>query len=297
MMAWCPEGAVHNPIQQLCMTSTHAIGPFSHEMIRSCENARGAGSQECHEQNWDIFFAGVLRGTSRCAPGTNWENTLQACTDSEFAYGPFSDSQVGNCKQLNWGFSCEIMRWPLDILRGRKAPAAPTLPRGDTQAPPLPLSGLSGFSGRLISYYTQPENYRKVYADVMGWFGTTHNACVAFISTALRQAGLAVPKQVNSRGYNISTWTAALSEYLEFSQRWQRISDLRELRPGDIVFTLDSDGSRNIPAHVFLFVAWTDSVSAWARVVDNQGFLHRRNLSAHNGGNFTPFNYALRAPY
>jgi hypothetical protein len=105
-----------------------------------------------------------------------------------------------------------------------------------------------------------------------------------------------VPRSLNSKGYNISTWTAALSEYLEFTLGWNRVTTLGDISPGDIVFTLDLDGSRGTPAHVFLFVEWVDDGSSWARVVDNQGFLHKRNLSSYNGGNFTPFQYALRAP-
>lgn len=294
MIAWCPDGAVYNPIQKICTTSLYAIGPFSKEMQKSCENVRGVGSYDCKQDNWDIYFAGVLRGMSECPPGTNFNATLSACTDSSFAYGPFTAKQVSECKDLNWGYVCEVMRWPLDILKGIRAPdSAAPLFSDDTVLKFKPDS-IAGFRGRLLSYYSDPRNYRKVYADVMNWFGTTSNACVAFISTAMRNAGLPIPRKVNSKGYNISTWTAALSEYLESELGWNRVTSMRDLLPGDIVFTLDFDGTRGTPAHVFLFVEWADERSTWARVVDNQGFLHKRDLSAHNGGNFTPFQYALR---
>ena len=296
MIAWCPDGAVFNPIQKLCMTSLYAIGPFSQDMKRSCENSRGSGSPDCAEDNWDIFFAGVLRGTSECPPGTKASATLSVCSDETYAYGPFTLSQVNNCRDLNWGFVCEVMRWPLGILRGEKAPAAPSINIAADASMRTQPNAVRGFRGKLLSFYTDPQNYKKVHTQVMGWFGTTSNACVAFMSTALRNAGLPVPRSLNSKGYNISTWTAALSEYLEFTVGWSRVTTLRDLSPGDIVFTLDIDGSRGTPAHVFLFVEWIDDASSWARVVDNQGFLHKRNLSSYNGGNFTPFQYALRAP-
>ncbi len=295
MILWCPEGAIYHPMHKLCISSQYALGPFSPEMKRSCENVRGIQSYQCSEHNWDIFFAGIIRGPGACPPGTSQNQELNACTDSNFAYGPFTSSQVQQCKKLNWGFVCEVMRWPLAVLRGEQAPPAPVVNIPSGTSPWIPSAGLAGINGRLLAYYSNPDNYRNVHAQVMSWFGTTQNACVAFMSTALRNAGVNVPRVLNSKGYNISTWTAALSEYLESQLGWRRIQQLNELSPGDVVFTLDIDGSRGTPAHVFLFVEWADARSTWARVIDNQGFLHRRDLAKNNGGQFTPFQYALRS--
>ena len=295
MILWCPDGAVYHPTHKLCITSQYAVGPFSREMKRSCENVRGSRSRECSEDNWDIFFAGIIRGSSPCPPGTNLSSELDACIDADFAYGPFKSSQVQQCRKQNWGFACEIMRWPLAILRGEEAPIAPVAYIPNNTANRAPLSKIVGVNGRLLAYYSNADNYRTVHAQVMSWFGTTSNGCVAFMSTALRNSGVPVPRALNAKGYNISTWTAALAEYLEFQLGWIRLTQLKDLRPGDIAFTLDLDGTPGIPAHVFLFVEWTDDRSSWARVIDNQGFLHKRDLSKNNGGQFTPFQFALRS--
>jgi hypothetical protein len=293
MIAWCPAGALYHPIHQLCMTNQYALGPFSEKMKQDCEKFRGPQSQECAEENWDIFFAGVLRGAARCPAGSEFNAQLKACVNDDYGYGPFTEEQVRDCKSLQWAYTCETMKWPIAVLRGQKAPPADVPIISDQLSLRQNLANLKGFSAKLLAYYSNPSNYRKTYAQVMDWFGTTRNACVAFMTTAMRNAGLPVPRALNSKGYNISTWTAALSEYLEESLGWQRITRLKDLSAGDIVFTLDLDGSTRVPAHVFLFAEWIDDQSTRARVIDNQGFLHVRDLQGTQG-NFTPFNYALR---
>jgi len=293
MIAWCPVGALYHPVHQLCLTNQYALGPFPQKMQQDCENFRGKNSPDCSEENWDIFFAGILRGSARCPAGSEFSADVSACVDAKYGYGPFTPEQVNRCRALQWAYTCEIMRWPLAVLRGEKAPPAQapilTDPTGLRSFP----ANLHGFSGKLYAYYTQPSNYRSVHKQVMDWFGTTHNACVAFISTAMRNVGLPVPRALNSKGYNISTWTAAFSDWLENTVGWQRITRLGDLTAGDVVFTLDIDGSRGIPAHVFVFAEWIDEKSTRARVIDNQGFLHVRDLMGSQG-NFTPFQYALR---
>lgn len=293
MTLWCPDGAIFHPVHQLCITNQYALGPFPQDMKMACENFRGAGSPDCAGENWDIFFAGVLRGTARCPAGTRFDSPLNVCTDDTYSFGPFNAEQVQSCRSLNWAYTCETMRWPLAVLRGEKAPRAPQPAMSNQGKLVLNPALMKGFSGKLLSYYADPTNYRSVHAQVMNWFGTTQNACVAFITTALRNVGLPVPRALNAQGYNISTWTAALSGYLENDLGWMRVTRLRDLAPGDVVFTLDLDGSTRIPAHVFLFAEWIDDKSTNARVIDNQGFLHTRDLLGTQG-NFTPFSYALR---
>jgi len=296
MTLWCPEGAIYYPLQHLCVTTHYAIGPFSHAMQVACEQYKGTGSSECREENWDIYFAGVLRGVSQCPPGATFDTSLSACLDSEFAYGPFTTEQVEICRQLKWGFTCEIMRWPLAILQGNRAPQSPQPPI-DTAKWNLPYAHLpkGKTAAALIGFYASADNYSRVYRQVMDWFGTTHNACVAFMSTALRNIGVYIPRELNQKGYNISTWTQAFSEYLEQNLGWQRIVRLTDLQPGDIVFTMDIDNTPGTPAHVFLFVDWNDSTETLARIVDNQGFLHTRELSSSTNS-ATPFQYGLRSP-
>lgn len=296
MTLWCPLGAIYNSVNMLCMTGLYAVGPFSQQMMDACRAFRGADSKDCEQDNWDIFFAGALRGSAPCPPGTNHNPNWDVCVDDRHAYGPFSLPHVESCKELQWGSVCEIMKWPLAIFRKEIAPPAPPVHISDAVVSNQTLIQSSGLSALLLRHYASPENYRKVHAEVMRWFGTTRNACVAFISTALRQVGVNIPRRLNRQGYNISTWTAALSDYLEADLGWERITGLESLRPGDIAFTLDLDGSTRVPAHVFLFVDWLSESKSLARVIDNQGFLHQRYLNRFNSGSFTPFHYALRPP-
>lgn len=148
---------------------------------------------------------------------------------------------------------------------------------------------------RLYSFYTKRENYEAVYDNVMGWYGTTTNACVAFVSTALRLSGYNVPKTLDSDGNNISLWTVAFSSYLQ-KQGWRKFTDRDSLQSGDIVLTEDGDFGKDVPAHTYVFAGWDDQEAKVAWVIDNQGFTHRRNISKGGGGfNFTPFKYFLRA--
>lgn len=294
MTPWCPPGAIYSSVHLLCMTPQYAIGPFSQKMVDACLNVRGHDSVDCKQDNWDIFFAGILRGQGDCQPGTERNTDWNVCVDRSFGYGPFSHSQVETCKKLRWGYVCELMKWPFDVFQGYQAPAAPQVNIGSSVLSDGAIQSVSGLSQKLLRHYASASNYRNIHAEVMQWFGTTRNACVAFITTAMRAVGVNIPRRLNSKGYNISTWTGALSEYLEFELGWTRINAMAQLQPGDVAFTYDTDGSTRVPAHVFLFVEWANSSSSWAKVIDNQGFLHSRDLSKYNGGSFTPFHYALR---
>lgn len=128
----------------------------------------------------------------------------------------------------------------------------------------------------------------------MGWFGTTQNACVAFVSSALRLSGYDVPR-TNLDGANISLWTVSFSRYLR-NKGWILSKEVAALQPGDVVFTEDGGFGEGVPAHVYIFVGWDDKANQVAWVIDNQAFTHRRNINKGGGGfNFTPFNYFLRA--
>ncbi len=129
----------------------------------------------------------------------------------------------------------------------------------------------------------------------MGWYGTTSNGCVAFMSTALRQVGYSVPKHGrDARGEGISLVTRPFSNYLEGQLGFQRINDARALKPGDVVFTTDAPRWPGYPAHTYMFQSWADQSQGLAYVVDNQGSTHIRNIWQHGTFNFSPFRYALR---
>lgn len=155
-----------------------------------------------------------------------------------------------------------------------------------------PASG--GVNARLSTFYSDPKNYAKVYDQVIHHgYGSIHNGCVAFMSTALRMSGVAMPKD----GDPATRVTQPLSNYLENKLGWERISKGSDLRPGDVVFTQDGTRFPGYPAHTYMFSSWADQAKGVAWVVDNQGAAHKRNINQGGGGfNFTPFQYALRAP-
>jgi hypothetical protein len=149
-----------------------------------------------------------------------------------------------------------------------------------------------GINARLVRYYGKEKNYKAVKAEVLAWFGTTKNGCVAFLSTALRQIGVEVPEEGELDGERISLLTRPFSRYLEEDLGWARITDAASLAPGDVVFTLAPE----YPEHTYVFVSWKSKRRFVAYVIDNQGFTHARDLFSYGESNFTPFAYALRAP-
>jgi len=169
------------------------------------------------------------------------------------------------------------------------------IPGWSETEPPLfnPKTIPGTITQHLHEFYTHKKNYDAVYRNVMSWFGTTKNACVAFVSSALRLSGYHVPK-TNLDGANISLWTVSFSKYLQ-SKGWKKFTDSKTLQPGDIVFTQEGGFGKGVPAHVYVFVSWDNKANQVAWVIDNQAFTHRRNINKGGGGfNFTPFAYFLR---
>jgi hypothetical protein len=144
----------------------------------------------------------------------------------------------------------------------------------------------------LLAYYARRKNWKKVKREVLSWHKTTRNACVAFLSTALRHVGLDVPRDAEVDGEKVSRLTLPLSRWLEERLGWERVVDVDALAPGDVVFTENAE----YPWHVYVFHSWRDEEARIARVIDNQGFLTARDVLGHGPGNFTPFAYALRSP-
>lgn len=145
----------------------------------------------------------------------------------------------------------------------------------------------------VLEYYCQWDNYSKVYDDVMKWFGTTTNGCVAFMGTALRHVGVALPTARSNDP--ISTVTHNFSYYLEKRLNWTRLSSMDDLRPGDLIFTMDDPDWPGYPDHVFLFLNWANADQKLVWSVDNQAHTHIRDLT-NPKSRYTPFQYALRAP-
>jgi lysozyme family protein len=226
-----------------------------------------------------------------------WQHILNGCgyIPTLIINGWTDDATLETTRkfQTNLGLpvtgNIDLKTWQAGMDHAKDSLWLPVIP--DRQ----PTTIASGsITAQVYSFYSQPNNYDMVYDNVMGWYGTTSNGCVAFLSTALRLSGYDVPKTENSIG-NISLFTAAFSQYLE-DQGWNRSNNSDDLALGDIVLTDDGDFDDNIPMHVYVFAGWADKSNKVAWVIDNQDFTHERNIEEGGGGfNFTPFAYFLRA--
>lgn len=145
-------------------------------------------------------------------------------------------------------------------------------------------------------YFSHEPNYNKIYWNVMGWFGSTRNGCVAFASTALRFLGAPLTIDQVYNGERVSLLTRPFSAYLEQRMGWTRITSSKHLKPGDLVFTVDEPTAPGYPAHVFMHNGYVDSAKTISWAVDNQDFTHERALSGDKQKDYSAFAYALRSP-
>src|SRR5688572_28335332 len=77
-------------------------------------------------------------------------------------------------------------------------------------------------NAELLRYYAKERHYRAVKKDVLEWHKTTKNACVAFVSEALRHIGVAIPRDGKIDGAGVSRITLAFSRHLEDELGWTR---------------------------------------------------------------------------
>ena len=132
--------------------------------------------------------------------------------------------------------------------------------------------------------------YRDVIRDVRGWHGTLRNGCVAFVTTALRHVGFAVPDERRDGPWsNPARVTFSFDTYLA-EEGWARIEDGAALVAGDVVFTAGA------PDHVMLFHGWADPAALIAIVSDNQKQRYRRSLRTTSRDGQAGFGFARRAP-
>jgi cell wall-associated NlpC family hydrolase len=156
---------------------------------------------------------------------------------------------------------------------------------------------IANVSGQDFSdFYTNEYNYKQVYRNVMSWFGGTSNGCVAFASTALRFLGVNVPQNGLWNGERVSLLTKPFSAYLQDKLGWTRVTQSKELRPGDLVFTVDEPKAPGYPAHVFMHAGYEDAARLISLAVDNQEFTHPRALAGDVKKDYSAFAYALRSP-
>lgn len=275
----CPAGSTFVSASRLCKTANNrAQGPFTAAMVADCE--KYGGGKACQGDSWEYGFAVSLRGNKVCAKGAALNASLNVCVEGSNAFGPFTKAAINRCLENKGSVAaCSSMRIAASLLKA-------------TVSQPLPGS----VNRKLFDYYSQSANYTKVYNNVMGWYGTTSNGCVAFMSTALRQIGVSVPQSGNLGGDPISLVTLPFSRYLSEKLGWKKITKASELQPGDVVFTVDAPGWPGYPWHTYMFHSWVDKANGTGRVVDNQAFTHNRNIFGYGSYNFSPFAYALRAP-
>jgi hypothetical protein len=155
-------------------------------------------------------------------------------------------------------------------------------------------AGAAPVGTRLHRYLARADRDRSVRREVLTWHRTMRNGCVAFVSTALRRVGVAVPERGLRDGEGVSRITRALTGFLEEELGWRRITHTRELRPGDLVFTSDAPCCPGYPAHVFVFEGWRSRARGIALATDNQGRRRTRPLAGAPG--IDRFAYALRGP-
>jgi lysozyme family protein len=163
-----------------------------------------------------------------------------------------------------------------------------------TSQPPQPAN--NSITKRLYDYYSKLDNYQEVYEEVIDERGTTSYGCVAFLTTALEQSGYEIPDILDERGHSTRLWTESLSNQL-IRMDWERSEEADALMPGDIVFTIATGTGEEecVPDHVYMFAGWDDEEHTNAWVIDNQKFLHIRNIYSYGDYQFTPFWYFLRA--
>jgi hypothetical protein len=145
-------------------------------------------------------------------------------------------------------------------------------------------------------FFSHEPSYNKVYWNVMGWFGSTKNGCVAFASTALRFLGAPIAVEQVYNGERVSLLTRPFSAFLQKQMGWTRVQSSTQLKPGDLVFTVDEPTAPGYPAHVFMHLDYADSAKKISLAIDNQDFTHERALAGDKQKDYSEFAYALRSP-
>ena len=273
---FCPTGSWYSPTDKMCVTEMQAIGPFTRAMIALCKKY-GGGETACEGSRWDRKFAARLRLDGQCPRGAAFDASRVACIEEGEVYGPFKVRDVEECRRRGGGPACDSMRWVASFL--------PVRQRGGTA------------NRRLFDFYKVRANYDDVYAQVLSFYPAgRRNGCVAFMSTALRMSGTSVPLSEYIEGDSVSLVTRPFSSFLQNRLGWTKITSANNLQSGDVVLTEDDANYPGYPAHTYMFYGWSNQKAGIGWVIDNQDFIHERNIFGYGTYNFTPFAYALRSP-
>lgn len=273
---FCPPASWYSPAEKMCVTETQAVGPFTGEMIALCKQF-GGGNDACEGVRWERKFAARLRLGERCPRGAVFDAARDACAEGENVFGPFRLRDVEECKRRGGGPPCESMRWNAAFM-------------------PLRIRGGSA-NRKLYDFYSDRNNYDKVFEKVLNFYPAgRRNGCVAFMSTALRMSGTAVPQSEYIDGESVSLVTKPFAQYMIQRLNWTKVTSANNLQPGDVVLTEDDARYPSYPAHTYMFYGWSNQKAGIGWVIDNQDFIHERNIFGYGTYNFTPFAYALRSP-
>jgi hypothetical protein len=273
---FCPSGSWYSPTDKMCVTETQAIGPFTRAMVALCKKY-GGGESACEGSRWERKFAVRLRLDGQCPRGAIYDASRAGCIEEGEVYGPFKVRDVDECRRRGGGPACDSMRWVASFL-------------------PVRLTG-GAANRRLFDFYKLRANYDDVYAEVLNFYPAgRRNGCVAFMSTALRMSGTPVPLSEYIEGDAVSLVTRPFSSFLQNRLGWRKITSANNLQPGDVVLTEDDARYPGYPAHTYMFYGWSNQKAGIGWVIDNQDFIHERNVFGYGTYNFTPFAYALRSP-
>jgi hypothetical protein len=273
---FCPTGSWYSPSEKMCVTETQALGPFTRAMISLCKKY-GGGEASCESARWERRFAARLRLAEQCPRGAQFDSGRQGCLEGSEVYGPFKVRDVDQCRARGGGSTCETMRWNASFL--------PQIMRGGAA------------NRKLLGFYGVRANYDDVFDEVLTFYPAgRRNGCVAFMSTALRRSGTAVPLSGYINGESVSLVTKPFAQYLQDRLGWIKITSANNLQPGDVVLTEDDARYPGYPAHTYMFYGWSNQRAGIGWVIDNQDFIHERNIFGYGTYNFTPFAYALRSP-
>jgi hypothetical protein len=153
---------------------------------------------------------------------------------------------------------------------------------------------MSGVTTRSVAFYKQRENYDRVKARVLDWFGSTVNGCVLFATNSLRLSGTNIPVTYQIEGDAITLTTKPFIRHMLENLKWTKIEDIDAFEPGDIGVTIDAVGYPTYPSHVYTFMGWQDKSKRIAYVNDNQGFMKLRFIDG--GATDDKTQYAVRPP-
>lgn len=167
----------------------------------------------------------------------------------------------------------EIKNSALQGPEPKDKPADTITPNTDNNRVTAPSTS-TDYNAQVFKYLTSPENRASVGTRAIKLNnGEAHNACVYFVSEALRRVGLKIPVSTANTTTLISDLKA---------RGFKTFYKLEDLKPGDICFTTDGSGKiGGTPTHSYIFMGWKSSGIAYVcdnQIYDYNSFYHERSM-------------------